>query len=78
MARLDPRTRRLMSASYILSKRRAELKAAEARDLLADRFERQNAKTLAAIEALRSEIAHERAIGAAMVELADENRPTIH
>jgi hypothetical protein len=74
---LDPKTRRMMSAAYILSKHRAEAKARKERDQLVDRFEELNEATLSEIRELRSELVHAHMIEDAMAERA-EHGPWLH
>jgi hypothetical protein len=65
---LDRRTRRLMTASYLVSKRRAEAKARERLENLADLFEQTNEATLSEIRTVRSDLAQMHLIEDAMIE----------
>jgi hypothetical protein len=59
---IDTKTRRLMSAAYVLAKHRAERKHHADIECLADRFEAVNAETVSEIRELRHEIARAHAI----------------
>jgi hypothetical protein len=74
---LDPRTRRLLIGAHALGKQRAEVKAREHLENLAELFERANSVTQSEIRALRDELAERHLVDAAMVERA-EHGPWLH